>query len=143
VKYAAVNGSAIPRSELQTRLSFLGDAGTEVEAAPQWSAEVRFGDSDVPVSQLTIGQVQATAPADVELTLWSAANRLVYRTVASLDGAHAQELAVDVGSGIEAARLDLRITATTASSCHVWVEDLRVQGQSQALEQYVTRALKF
>jgi hypothetical protein len=143
VRYASVNGTAIPLPEVQTRLSFLRDARMEVEATPEWSAEVRFGDRDERVSELTIEQMQATAPADVELTLWSADNRLVYRTVTSLDGVHGRGLALDLGARLEAARLDLRITTTTPRSCHVWIEDLRVQGQSQALERYVGRALKF
>jgi hypothetical protein len=82
-------------------------------------------------------------PANLELALYAADSRLVYRQTMDLPASTARAVWAEVPDGIKASTFELRLSLHSRGQALVRIEDLRVQGQTPQLNAYITSRLKF
>ena len=114
-----------------------------VTVAPRYSAQIVFADENEPVYELYVDLLVASAAMTVSLTLIDGAGLQVQRPSIDLEPNRARRFTrvlpaavrarARAGRGRDADRVPARLT----------IGDLRVQGQTRALADYVHRMLRF
>lgn len=138
LRMAAVQGSVVPPQNIRAQLPFLVGDRAHYPLVPSALFEVHLtGD---PVTALWLDQLVATAPADVNLTLYDRSGGIAIqeqRRLAANEPFHYnRQLEHPVAGGV--LTLDV-IAASTGAS--VEIADLRVLGQRPALRKHVAHEL--
>jgi hypothetical protein len=102
---------------------------------------VDFAPRDERVRKVTIASVRASEPATLKITLGTSDHRTIDEATFALERDHAIEIERVTADGARASRLNLELTS--ASRARVSLTDLRVQGQTPALERYIAGRLRF
>jgi hypothetical protein len=140
VTRASIDGVVVDPREFGRRLPFLQEQSLTQTVSRASEILLRLGDHDVDVSALYIGRVSCRTPCTVTLRLADEAGRETLR--------RAIEIPARDASIMERLEAPVRartawIEITTPSEDRVTVTDLRVEGQSRALADYVRRTLRF
>lgn len=143
VRQASVNGVTIARSEYQTRLPFLRDQTGEFAFRTALHVSVDFAAGDELVRELTIEGIRTSEPSTLTIRFATNDGRVVHQAAYRLQRNQATEIESVVPAGTRASRLELALEVSSPGEAHAWITDLRVQGQSPALERYITRKLRF
>jgi hypothetical protein len=140
---ASLDGAAIRPSDFATRLPFLHDEAGSVEGAAPLVMDLVFAAQDERVRQITIGELRVTAPGTLRLTLVGADGRVVARDTQAFGGDQSRFVRVAAPPGARASRLVFELATLTGERMRARITDLRVQGQTPALERYVAQRLTF
>jgi hypothetical protein len=141
VRRVDLNGQRLAEAAVGPRLPFLRDQTGQLPVRGRLRLDVRFADRDEDVSALYVGALSSRSDMTVTFRFHAATGQRVAelpvqvgtmtrRLVQPLEGVRARLLSIDVQS---AEHVDARLT----------IGDLRVQGQSDALREYVRRHLRF
>ena len=137
---AAIDGRRLNENEIGPRLPFLRELGSVQGFDRMRSIDVTFATSDEPVTAVYIGAVGASAPAALTVALSDAAGQTVYRSDIALD-AQDRRILLPLPTGTQAARLSLAVRA--GGRTELRLTDVRLEGQTAALRQYLRRTLRF
>jgi hypothetical protein len=143
VRRARIDSAEIPPAEYIRRLPFLHDDGAMVPLTGRFELLVDYAERDEPVTALSIAELRADVPAEIELRLLGQDQRLISREVVSIEANQSRSIHVEMPPGTAASRIFVGVSSTSGLSGRVWIEDLRVQGQRPALEAYIARHLRF
>jgi len=141
LRQVSIDGATVQPSEYQTRLKFLKDQTSELAYTGKLSIAVDFARSDELVRAVTMEAVRTSEPASLKITLATSDNRVVHEASFQLDRDRAIEIERVLPDGARASRLMLELSS--ADPAHAWLTDLRVQGQTPALERYINQKLTF
>jgi hypothetical protein len=141
VRRATIDGVAVPRTELQRRLAFLRDEASDFRVPRAVTVTVDFADRDEYVREVAVRQMSGTPGAIVTIALVDTGGRTVHRASVVLSGS-VQESRSAVRQRSAARRLVLQLESP-GGDAHVRITDLRVQGQRQALADFIRRRLPF
>ena len=141
VRRASIDGATVAPSEYQTRLRFLHDETSELAFTDVLRISVTFADTDAHVREISAESVRATAPSTLKVMLIARDGHVVHHATYALPQGRAIEIRSLVPEGSRASRLSLEVSSRGA--VHAWLTDVRVQGQTPALERYIKRRLPF
>jgi hypothetical protein len=141
VKRASVDGTIIPPSAYHERLKFLEDGTIELVFTGRLEIVLDFAAADEIVRQVTAESIHASAPSTLTITLLGTDSRVVHAAAFRLERDRPIEIESLLPPGSRANQM--RIEISTAQAAHAWLTDVRVQGQTPALERYIERTLRF
>jgi len=138
---SAVESVPVPADEIRQRLPFLADGLDDRSFTGQWRLELTFSLADEPVYEVTIHGIWSRAEVALEFTLRDVNGAIVRQHTQPLQADRSAGVRLAWPEGVLASRLSLTVRAMDASPARVMLRDLRVQGQSRALQSYVTQLL--
>lgn len=141
LRRASIDDVAVPASEYQTRLKFLHDQTSELAFTGKVTIDVDFAPDDELVREVTLESIRVSEPATLTITLTGASDLVVHEATFDLERDRALEIQSAVPDGTHARHLTLELTS--AGPAHAWLTDLRVQGQTPALQRYIEQKLPF
>ena len=136
---AAIDGRVLRDDELGPLLPFLREQVWLHDFNGSLTVDVTFALKDESVTALYIGSLQTSAPATLAVSLQSATGREVYHAELPVSGAAPVALALPPGTSATSLSLAIHAPGPT----RVTLRDLRLQGQTEALREYVDRHLRF
>lgn len=142
LRQVSIDGIAVPSAEFGSRLPFLRERRGLLSFNRSLTLNAVFSSRDVRVSELSIERIDADRPITLTMELWSAAAGLVARRRIEVGGGP-QAVQEGIPGGVGANRIVLQFTSDSGEETRAWVDDLRVQGQTQALHDYIERKLRF
>jgi hypothetical protein len=143
IRSASINGTLIDRRELSPRLPFFRDSRGSITYTGEMVLNVVFGKEDATVFELVADDVRVSEPSTLTLTLWSSQGRPVHQERLELTAGERHAIDVTLPSDIAANRLVIEVTSAPQVKATVRFNDMRVQGQSPALADYIARMLTF
>jgi hypothetical protein len=143
VTRASINGAAVPARETFTTFPWLRGAAGRVTVAGQYSAEVTFATEDEPVYQAYVGWLSSRSAVTVTVTLEDRAGSAVFRQVIEVEAGKPRGFYKVLPTALRASRLRIEVAAPTGEPARLAVGDVRVQGQTRALAEYIGRTLQF
>lgn len=139
----AYDGAPIAPGEFLRRLPFLADeAPLDRIFAGHIAYDMTFAANDVPVYELHVNGVSARTDVTMTLTLRNAAGVVVARDERTLADKPPDQISLRWPDGIKVSQLSVEFDSASGGSTRVILHDLRVQGQTPALEAFV-RQLAF
>jgi hypothetical protein len=141
VRRASVNGTIIPPSDYHERLKFLEDETSGLVFTGRLEIVVDFAATDEIVREVTAESIHASEPSTLTITLLGTDGRVVHAAAFRLERDRPIEIESILPPGSRVNQM--RIAISTAQSAHAWLTDVRVQGQTPALERYIERTLRF
>jgi hypothetical protein len=138
---SAVESVPVPADEIRQRLPFLADGLDDRSFTGQWRLELTFSMADEPVYEVTLHRIWSRTEVALELTLRDVNGAIVRQHTQPLRADRSAGVRLAWPEGVLASRLSLTVRAMDASPARVTLRDLRVQGQSAALQSYVTQWL--
>jgi hypothetical protein len=141
VKRASIDGTINPPTDYHARLKFLQDQTSELGFADDLEIAVDFAATDEIVRKVTAERVRVSEPATLKITLLDTVGDVVHEAAFQLQRDHPIDVESPVPAGTRANRI--RIEISSAGSGRAWLTDVRVQGQTPALERYIKTRLRF
>ncbi|MEP6915985.1 MAG: hypothetical protein ABJC89_10065 [Acidobacteriota bacterium] len=141
--YAAVDSVPVRAGEHAARFPFLWNGASTVVLTGRYEADLDFGDADQAVYSISIEGIRASTVLTLELTLRAEGGQVVSRTTLPLDANAARDVRIALVPGSRARRLELVLAANPGEHASVWINDLRVMGQTPRLQRYVASRLRF
>ena len=141
IRSASINGVAVPPADYKERLSFLADRTGAFGFTSTLEISVQFAAGDEMVRRVSAEAARTSGPSTLKLTLLTADGKPVHAAVFELDGRHPVNVQSAVADGTRASRL--RLEFSSAGAARATLTDVRVLGQTPALEDYVRRRLRF
>jgi len=141
VKRAAVDGAVIPPSDYPARLKFLEDQTTRLVFTGSIDIAVDFALTDESVREVTAESIGVNQPATLKIRLLTKEGRLVHEAAFQLEPNRPIEVESRLPSGTRAS--SMRIEISSIGEAHAWLDAVRVQGQTPALEGYINQRLRF
>lgn len=139
---AVQDGAAVPYDDIPSRFPFLRGAEGRIGFSGQASFDVRFAETDLDVSEIAINQARATDAASVALELLSASGDVRAAARLDLERQSPRPLRLRLPEGTRGAALRVRI-AGPGRRTSLFLDDLRVLGQTPELAAYIRRWLRF
>jgi hypothetical protein len=143
LRSASLNGRKLDRRRFVELLPYLRDDDATFTIRGGFMLDLVFAEQDEAVHELSIEDIEVSQPAQLVLSLRSADGRLVYRNVVQLNVGRQSRMWVEVPPGTNAARFGVELYVGSESEAKLWINDLRVQGQTRRMNAYVTRQLRF
>jgi hypothetical protein len=143
IRRASLNGTAVPKGSISATFPWLLERRGRVAVVRQYSADLVFADEDESVYQVFVNQLGTSAAVTVTITLIDGAGRSVYRQAWPLEPRDPRRLHVELPAPVAARRMRLDATTHTDEPVRLSLDDLRVQGQTRALAEYVRSTLRF
>jgi hypothetical protein len=137
LRRASLNGRVLPASDYRSGLPYLYGGQRRLAFEGRYVADFNFSDVDEEVYQLFVGGLRSAEHASVVMMLTSTAGRVVYRESFELMPHEARDLVVNLRNAVPAAALSITITPDSPEPQAVDVRDVRVQGQTPALKQFL------
>jgi hypothetical protein len=141
VKQATIDGVTIDPADYRQRLKFLEELESDVAFTRRVDISIVFAAADELLRAVTIKSVRTSEPSTVKITLWTKDGRIVHEAAFDVDRSGPLEVASRVTDGTRASRLELEISSS--GDDRAWLTDVRVQGQTPALEHYIKTRLRF
>jgi hypothetical protein len=138
----AFDGTVIPTAEYRWRLAFLADRALDRSFAGGLHYDVSFASANEQVYELTVQSVWSRTATTMTLTLWATDGAIVHQDARTLSADHTERIRLVWPDGPRACRFSIAFENTSVTPARVILRDLRVQGQTPELEQYV-RQLPF
>jgi hypothetical protein len=143
IRRASLNGTAVPRANISAAFPWLLERRGRVAVVRQYSADLVFADEDESIYQVFVNQLGTSAAVTVTITLLDGAGRSVYRQAWPLEPGEPRRLHVELPAPVAARRMRLDATTHTGEPVRLLLDDLRLQGQTRALAEYVRSSLRF
>jgi hypothetical protein len=143
VTHAAVNGVAMPPDAVGPAFPWLRGRLGRVTVAPRYTAQVVFANADEAVYEL---YAELIAPSDAmtfSVTLVNGGGIHVHRESIELERTTLRRLYVVLPAAVRAQRVLVEAVTRTGQTGRLSIGDLRVQGQTPALADYIQRTLSF
>jgi hypothetical protein len=140
VERVAIDGRALTPAETGPRLPFLRELRLAEPFAGSRTYDLGFARRDEHVSAIYMRAVSSTLPGTLTIALHDDTGREVYRSELAI-GPQPIEVLEPLPIGLRAAALSLAIRAR--GEARFTLEDVRVEGQTEALRHYVRRQLRF
>jgi hypothetical protein len=140
VREVRIDGEGVPPPRLQTTCPYLAEQAGHLSVSAPRSIDILFSHTNLPVHELYIGNVTASAPVRLTVSLGSHAGR-VYEQ--SFDVAPGRPLSwyTRLPAAVGALRAELLFTTPEAKPATVSITDVRVQGQRPALAAFISQRL--
>jgi hypothetical protein len=143
LKRASVGGATIPPSLFAARLPFMHDDAMTVEAPGAFVMDLVFAGTDERVREITIEELRMTVAGVLRLTLLGADGRVVMRDTFELAADRPRSVRVALRPGTAASRLTFELSSQSGGGTRARIADVRVQGQTPALERYISQRVTF
>jgi hypothetical protein len=140
LRYAS-DDAAIPRPQYLARLPFLAEGTLDRTFSGRIKYEIVFAETDQPIYELHVDGIWSRNPMDIVLTLGRADRSALRHEMRHVEANRAEHLRLLWPEGPRAARLTLELDAAGPVPTRVLLRDVRVQGQTAALTEYVERLL--
>ena len=141
VRDARIGDSTIDPTNYLQELPFLRDEGGTVRFSGRTQITVEFSSVAERVVEISIEHIRASADADVQLRLMTPGGHVANQFDVALAANRDQRMSFGTAHTV-ASGLVLTLDAKGADG-ELWIDDLRVQGQRHALQDYVTTHLHF
>ncbi len=141
VRRVNVDGQRLPEGAIGPALPFLRDQIGVLPIRGRQRIAIRFADRDENVSALYAAAMSSRDPMTVTFGLYSASGRQVAEVRVPV-GPSGTSLMREL-EGVEARLLTIDVESTVQAESRLTIGDLRVQGQSAALRDYVRHQLRF
>jgi hypothetical protein len=141
LREAVVDGRPVAADRLGPDLPFLRELASARTFTGAMEIDLEFATHDEDVHGLFIGEVSSEIPASILLTLRDEGGRETLKQSYSVQPGR-NSINARFPPGIRAARLVLKITVA-AGQDRIVLGDLRLQGQSAALREYIGKRLVF
>jgi hypothetical protein len=138
--HASIDSVVVDPREFGRRLPFLQEQSLTRTVSRTSEILLRLGDHDADVSALYIGRVSCRTPCTVTLRLTDETGRETLRRAVEIP---ARDASIMERFETPARARTAWIEITTPAEDRVTLTDLRVEGQSRALADYVRRSLRF
>ena len=138
---AAIDGRALATADLGPRLPFLREATGEITVRGRWVFDADLSDAGERAYEIDLNTATSNAPVTVVITLESSTGAPPLRERFDVDasGRHIfQSL-----PGAQASHIRMEILGPPDRAVHVWLTDLRLQGQTRRLAAYIRDTLRF
>jgi hypothetical protein len=142
LRRAAIDGAPIQPHEYARRLPFLRDGTANLQFTGSFSIDVQFARADERVYAVSIDDVRATAQASLAVTLLGTGGRIVHRVAVPLEPGRPRRVAAELPAGTTASRLVVELSTGHGVAAAARISDLRVEGQTPALQAYLARELQ-
>jgi hypothetical protein len=143
LRSASVGGASLSPRDFVARLPFLHDEGGTVEAAGSFVMDVVFAASDERVREVTIAELRMAGAGTLRITLLGTGGRVAARESFAIEAGHAQSIRAAMQPGTAASRLVLELSQAEGPVTRARLTDVRVQGQTPALERFISERLRF
>src|SRR5207237_6031429 len=141
VRRVDIDGERLGEAAIGPRLPFLRDQVGVLPVHGRLRLDVRFAERDEDVSALYAGTLSSRSDMTVTFALYNAAGQRVADVPVQV-GTTMRELMQPV-EGVRARLLTIEAESAGHADSRLTIGDLRVQGQSGALRDYVRRHLRF
>ena len=142
IRHASIDGREVVREQYLRTFPFLRDAVGAVEVNGSTAMDVIFAPEDEEAFAVTVQEVRFDTAVSMEMLLFDMNRRPVFRQRIELEPRRRRSIRLDLPPGTHASRFELQLSAP-GGVAHGSIEDLRVQGQTPALEKYIARTLSF
>jgi hypothetical protein len=143
IKRVTVNGAPIGERSVGPALPWLREGVDRVTVAPRYIADVVFADEDEAVYELYVDLLAANAPLTLSLTLVDHAGATVHRATVHVERNRTRGFYAVLPAPVHARRVLMEAATQTGETARLTIGDLRVQGQTRSLAEYITRVLRF
>jgi hypothetical protein len=143
LRRASIDGVSIDPREYARRLPFLRDGTADLQFTGGLLVDLQFAARDERVQAISIYDVRTSERAALNVTLLSTGGRIVQRFSVPLDAGQARPVVLAPAAGTSASRLIVELSAGRGVVVSARISDLRVEGQTAALEAYVAQQLRF
>ncbi len=140
---AAVDGQPLALTDVSRRFAFLRDGTGRIDVAGRRTIDLTFGAQDIDVYELDVNGIRASAAVSVRLILLSADGQERMRETLDLPAREDQPRLVSAPPDTRANRLRIELVSPMGQPAQVDISDLRVQGQTPILADYIRRTLRF
>jgi hypothetical protein len=141
VRRVDINGERLADAAIGPTLPFLRDQAGSLPVTGRMQLVVQFADQDEDVFALYAGSLSAPRHVTVTFGLYNAAGHRVAEVPAQV-GATATTVTREL-EGVRARLLTIDVDSPEHAASLLTIRDLRVQGQSASLGDYVRRHLRF
>lgn len=140
VRAVRIDGRPVAPAALQSACPYLAEETGRFSFTQTGSIDLLLARADLPVYELYLQNVTVSAPTELTVTLASHTGT-VYRRSFVLTPGQPFELLDRLSSAVEADRAGLLFSSTTRLPVDVSITDVRVQGQSPAVRDFVADRL--
>jgi hypothetical protein len=141
LRRASIDGVQIGPRDYSRRFPFLRDGTANLQFTGGVSMDLQFAARDETVQAISIFQVRTTERAALNVTLLSAGGRIVQKFSVPMNARQDRAVVVEPPAGTSASRLIVEVSAGRGVVAWARISDLRVEGQTPALERYLARHL--
>ena len=142
LRRAAIDGAPVDSRDYAWRFPFLRDGTANFQFTGSFSIDVQFARADERVSAVSIDEVRATRQASLAITLLGTGGRIVEKIAVPLEAGHPRRVAAELPAGTTASRVVVELSTGHGVAAAGRISDLRVEGQTPALEAYIARELQ-
>jgi hypothetical protein len=143
LKAARINGVPVPTDQLQRRFPWLRDEGARFTVSSGSRVDLEFADRDEAIYEAHVDQLLATRPLSIVLTLQSCTGRVSYQQTIDLAANSSRDFRDHLPVPIGACRLALEVAGVDQDAARLEIHDLRIQGQTRELAEYIRNNLIF
>jgi hypothetical protein len=141
LRNASIDGVQIDRRQYSRQFPFLRDGTANLQFTGGVLMDLQFAARDETVQAISIFEVRTTERAALNVTLLSAAGGIVQKFSVPMDAGQARSVVLEPSAGASASRLIVEFSAGRGVVAWARINDLRVEGQTPALEGYLARHL--
>jgi hypothetical protein len=139
---AAIDGQPVPVAQIPQMFPFLREGLSPLRFTGTSTFDVQFGDADLDVSELDVRVATSAEPVTLTLELQSVSGDVRYATRLELERNVPRALIERMPETVRAARLHVTASGPPRRTA-VWLQDVRVLGQTPELAAYIRTALHF
>jgi hypothetical protein len=137
---ASIDGKVLEPAAFGPELPFLRERADTRAIARSFEITLGLGQQAVSVSGLYVGRITSQSPCTLTLTLGDDAGREVGRWTIAIPAGGAS---VNQRFEVPVRALSAAVSIDVAEADRVTIRDLRIEGQSKALRDYLRRTLRF
>jgi len=141
--HATINAETLTPDQYASRFRCLYGDKSGFTVQPNLLLQLRYSGEDVPVREVYLRYASASRDTTVTIRLWSKSGTVVYTRTLNLTANRGQGLLDRLPSWVLACQLSLTAATAHDGITRLWLTDLRVQGQTPLLRNYVTANLPF
>jgi hypothetical protein len=143
LRSAWINDRKLTPPQFKAAFPFLHDGTDTIEFRGTYAIELQLAETDVPVYELDVNAIRATAPIIVRLELESSRGVVRHRETLDVAAQTTRDVFHRLPEGVPTSRVRLEISGPLDQTVRVRITDLRVQGQTPALQEYIRKTLTF
>ena len=143
LRHASIGGVTIDPRAYARRLPFLHDEAANLDLTGGFLMSLQFAAHDESVRAISIEEVRASEPAVLNVTLAAVGGRVVHTYTVPMEPGQPRAVHIELAAGTRATRLLVELSPGHGVAARGRISDLRVEGQTPALEDYITRHLQF
>lgn len=143
LKGAVVNGVQVPRAGFVRAFPWLRDESARLTVGGTYRVDLDFADRDEAIYEVHVDDLTTNKPLSFVLSLRSRTGTVTYHRVLELQARQPRGFHESLPEPIEASKLRIEIAGTPSDPARIQIGDVRVQGQTIALRNYIQETLRF